>query len=117
MKTKKKSKKNSDKRELTPWEKDYNRYNRIYNGVFLLGILVIIATFCFAGWFWGFVMLAFVLWSEGWYDKGATDDCMDEYEYAYPREGFRLMFKSWPWFIGFATIAYFFCKHNMPWLF
>lgn len=116
MKTKKKSGKNSAKKKMTYWEKR-QRYNRLYDTACMIGVATIVATFWFARCFWGFVMLAFVLWSFGWYDKGAEENCVDEYEYGYPKDGFRLMFKSWPWFIGFTIIAYFFCNHSMPWLF
>ena len=98
---------------MTPWEREYRRYNRIYNLVIVLWLLAFIVVWWFAGWFWGIVCLAFGIWSSAWYENGA----MDEYEYAYPKYGFRLMFKSWPWFIVLAGIAYFLCQAYMPWLF
>lgn len=110
-------KKNSTPKEMSPWEKEYQRYHQIYNSLVLASIVAIIAAFYFIGLFWGFATLAFAFWSFGWYEDGATEDCMDEYEYAYPKDGFRRMFKSWPWFFGLATIAYFICKAGMPWLF
>ena len=102
---------------IVRWKKVYDRYQRNYTIIVLLGLAAVVAIWHYTNHFWGATALAFALWSEAWYDHGATKDCMDEYEYAYPKDGFRCMFKSWPWFIGLATIAYFICKAYMSWLF
>ncbi|MBR1648588.1 MAG: hypothetical protein IJ689_03205 [Alphaproteobacteria bacterium] len=103
-------------KEMTPFEKYYRRYQRIYNTIAVISFACVIAIWLMTGWFFGVVALLFVFWSFSWYDEGASQNCVDEYEYAYPEDGFRLMFKSWPWFVLMAGIAYFFCR-NMPWLF
>lgn len=112
---KRKTKTEKKTRELTPWEKNYRSYKHTYNAVICIGITITIAIFCFASMFWGFACLAFGLWSLAWYEDGATENCMDEYEYAYAKDGFRKMLKSWPWFAVLLLIAYFFCKKFMPW--
>ena len=81
----------------------------------IIGLAVAVVVWYFTNHFWGLTALFFVIWSEYFYAQGARD-CVDEYEYAYPEDGLRCMIKSWPWFIGLAVIAYFICKHTMPWL-
>ena len=113
-KTKKIAKK---KRYIVRWETVYNRYQRNYNLIIFLGLVAVVAVWYFTNHFWGLTTLAFGIWSWIFYDDGAQENCIDEWEYAYPQDGFLRMFKSCPWFIGFAVIAYFICKHSMPWLF
>ena len=99
------------------YEKIYNRYQRNYTVVVLLWLAVVVAVWYFTGHFYGITTLAFGIWSLAWYEDGAQENCMDEWEYAYPKDGFRRMVKSWPWFIGLGLIAFFFCNTYMPWLF
>ena len=104
----KKSKQNEPvfKKEMTPWEREYRRYNLIYGIVWWCGVVIIAAVWWLVGWKVGLLTLAFGLWSWLWYENGATDNCIDEFEYAYPKDGFRRMFKSWPWFVVLAAVAY-----------
>ena len=102
------------KKEMTPWEKEYRRYNRNYRLVVRLAMLIDIALWIFLNPFWGVAFLVFTFWNLHFYDKGSTDSCMDEYEYAYPKDGFRLMFKSWIVLIPLLIGAYFACKTLMP---
>ena len=95
----------------------YNRYQRNYTIIVLLGLAAVFAVWYFTCPFYGATTLAFGLWSWFAYDEGASENCIDEYEYAYPQDGFRRMVKSWPWFFGLALIAFFFCNAHMPWLF
>ena len=93
------------------------QYNRIYNLITILGIVIVIPVWYFTNDFWGLIALCFGIWSLLWYNEGAHRDVIDEFEYAYPKDGFRLMFKSWPWFIPVAIVAYVCCKQWMPYLF
>ncbi len=95
----------------------YNRYQRNYTIIVLLGLAAVFAVWYFTCPFYGATTLAFGLWSWFAYDEGASENCIDEYEFAYPKDGFRRMVKSWPWFFGLALIAFFFCNAYMPWLF
>ena len=97
--------------------KIYNRYQRNYAIIVILGLAVVVAVWYFTCHFYGVTLLAFGIWSLAWYEDGAQENCMDEWEYAYPKDGFRRMVKSWPWFIGLGLIAFFFCSAYMPWLF
>lgn len=99
------------------YRKNYNRYQRNYAIIFCLGIIAIVAVWYFTNPFWGATALAFGIWSLAWYEDGAHENCIDEWEYAYPEDGFRRMFNSWPWFLGFALIAYLCCNRWMPCLF
>lgn len=114
------TKKTKKTEELPPhivrWKKIYGRYERNYTIIVILGFVAVVAIWYFTNHFWGATALVFLLWSEIWYDYGAQKDCMDEWEYAYPEDGFRYMFKSWPWFIGLAVIAYLVCRFTAPWL-
>ena len=109
--------KNSTLKEMTPWEKEYRRYHRNYRLIVCLSIVTIAVIWYFAGHFWGIAALLFAIWSESFYEEGATENCMDEYQYAYPKDGFRKMFKSWPYFAIMLLIAYFICQKFMPWIF
>lgn len=110
-------KKNLPPKQISPWEKKYRRYHRNYRLIVCLSLAITATIWYFAGHFWGIVALLFVICSETSYDKGATEKCMDEYEYARFKDGFRRMLRSWPWLAILAIIAYFFCKKFMPWLF
>lgn len=103
------------------FEKIYNRYQRNYWTVVLLGLITVVAVWYFTNHFWGICTLIFGLWSWVAYDAGAQEQCIDEWEYAYPEDGFSFMIESlrdgWPWFIGLGFLAYLFCKKAMPWLF
>ena len=99
------------------FEKIYNRYQRNYWTIVLLGLITVVAVWYFTCHFYGITALAFGFWSLLAYDKGASEDCIDEYEFAYPEDGFHYMFKSWPWFFVLALLAFFFCNAYMPWLF
>ena len=109
--------KNSTLKEMPPWEKEYRHYYRNYRLIVCLSIVTIAVIWYFAGHFWGVMALLFAIWSLAFYEEGATENCIDEYEYAYPKDGFRNMRGSWPWFIGLAVIAYFICKKFMSWIF
>ena len=102
---------------MTLWEKQYRRYCLIHGVVILVGIAIMLLIYHFTNPFFGIMALAFGVWSWGWYENGAQENCVDEWEYAYPDDGFRRMVASWPWFIGLAVIAYSFCINNMPQLF
>ena len=99
------------------FQKIYNRYQRNYTVIVCIGLAVVAAIWYFTNPFWGVVALAFGIWSWGWYEDGARENCIDEWEFAYPKDGFRRMLDSWPWFICFAFVAYIWCKRWMPWLF
>ena len=99
------------------FKKIYNRYQRNYAIIVLIGLVAVSAIWYFFGHFWGGTALAFGLWSWYWYEEGAQENCMDEWEFAYPKDGFCLMRNSWPWFVCFAFVAYICCKRWMPWLF
>lgn len=102
---------------IARWKKAYDRYQRNYNLIVCFGLAAVVAIWYFTNHFFGATALAFWLWSWCWYDEGAQENCIDEWEYAYPNDGLRCMFKSWPWFAALAVIAYFICKPLMPWLF
>ena len=109
--------KKTSKKPMTQWEKNYRRYCRNYNLILLACVVLIALVWWFVNTFWGLATSAFVLWSVCWYDSGATENCIDEYEYAYAEDGLSLMFKSWPWFFVLVIPAYFFFKAVMPGLF
>ena len=115
------AKKTKKGEELPPhivrFKEIYGRYQRNYAIVVCLSIALIIAIWYFTNHFWGATALAFALWSLGWYESGAHENCIDEWEYAYPQDGFRRMLDSWKCFAILAVIAYVFCKATMPWLF
>lgn len=94
------------KKEMTQWEKDYRRYNRIYGIVWWCGVVLIALVWWLAGWKFGMAAMVFGLWSWLWYEQGSTDNCIDEFEYAYPQDGFRWMFKSWIWLAVLAAVGY-----------
>lgn len=102
---------------IVRFKKIYGRYQRNYNIIVCLCIAAVIAVFYYIAPFWGVASFAFGFWSWLWYEDGAQQNCMDEWEFAYPKDGFRRMLKSWPWYAVLATIAYFFCKATMPWCF
>ena len=99
------------------FKKIYDRYQRNYIIIVFLWLAIVVAIWYFTGWFWSITVFIFGLGSLWAYENGAQENCIDEYEFAYPKDGFRRMFKSWPWFVGIAIIAYFFCDAYMPWLF
>lgn len=103
-----------NKNEMTLWEKNYRRYKRIYKAVVTIAMLIDIALWVFLKPFWGAAFLVFAFWNIYFYEKGATDNCMDEYEYAYPKDGFRTMFKSWIVLIPLLIGVYFLCRYVMP---
>lgn len=92
------------------WRKAYIRYNRIYTLIVLVYIAVVCTVWYYFGKFYGVSALIFGLWSWYWYEDGASENCIDEYEYAYPKDGFRRMFKSWPWFVIPLYVIYQLCK-------
>ena len=99
------------------FKKVYNRYQRNYRIIVCLWIATAIAIGYFINFFWCAIAFCFGFWNWIWYEDGAKENCMDEYEFAYPKDGLRLMCKSWPWFAVIVTIAYFFVKRFMPYLF
>ena len=99
------------------FKKIYNRYRRNYRIIVCLWIVSAIAIGYFVNLFWGAMAVVFGLWSWINYEEGSQENCMDEWEYAYPEDGFRQMFKSWPWFIPVMITAYICCKLWMPYLF
>ena len=117
----KKKKPTKETEEIPPhilrFRKIYGRYQRNYTIIVCLGIAAIVAIWYFTNHFWGATTLAFGLWSWAFYEDGAQENCIDEWEYAYPKDGFRRMVNSWPWFVCFAFIAYICCNRWMPWLF
>ncbi|MBQ7633295.1 MAG: hypothetical protein IJS88_04195 [Alphaproteobacteria bacterium] len=115
--TKKKKKVEEVPEHIRSIKEIYNRYQRNYTIIVLLGLAAVIAVWYFTCHFYGITILAFGLWSWFAYEKGASEECIDEYEFVYPQDGFRRMVKSWPWFIGLDLIAFFFCDAYMPWLF
>lgn len=115
--TKKKKKTEEIPEPIQKFRKIYNRYQRNYALIVCLGLAAAIAVWYFTNHFWGATSLAFGIWSLCWYEDGAQENCIDEWEYAYPDDGFRRMFKSWPWFIGLAVVAFLICRRIMPWLF
>jgi hypothetical protein len=102
---------------IRKFRESYNRYQRNYAIIVFLCLAVVVAVWYFTNHFWGIVAFAFGYLSWIAYDEGASENCMDEYEYAYPKDGFRRMVKSWPWFFVLAILAFFFCNAYMPWLF
>ena len=115
--TKKKKKSEELPPHIQKFQKIYNRYQRNYTAIRFLGYAMVIAVWYFTNHFWGAVTLSFVIWSVSWYEDGASEECVDEWEFAYPKDGIRRMVNSWPWFACFAFIAYVCCKRWMPWLF
>ena len=102
---------------IQKFRKKYQRYQRNYRIIVCFWIAATIAIGYFTNLFWCTTAFCFGFWSLIWYDEGAQENCMEEWEYAYPQDGFRLMFKSWPWFAVISIIAYFFCKRFMPYFF
>jgi len=99
------------------FEKIYQCYQLMYSLIVCLSIIAIVGIWYFTNHFWGATALAFGLWSLAWYEDGAREKSLDEWDDSYPEDGFRRMFNSWPWFICFAFIAYICCNRWMPWLF
>ena len=102
---------------IKQFKKVYNRYRRNYHIIVCLWIAAEIAIGYFINLFWCAIAFCFGYWNWVWYEDGAQENCMDEYEFAYPKDGLRKMLKSWPWFAVIAIIAYFFCRRFMPYLF
>lgn len=98
------------KKKTTP----YRRYLNIYRLVITIAILTDIALWVFLKPFWAAAFLVFTFWNLYFYDKGARDNCVDEYEYAYPKDGFRFMLKSWIVLIPLLIGAYFIFKAHVP---
>lgn len=116
----KKPKKTKKVEEIPPhiqkFKEEYERYQRNYTIISWLWFALTAVVWYFTNHFYGATVLAFGLWSSYWYKNGARENCVDEYEYAYPEDGFRRMAKSWPWFIILDLVAFFICDACMPWL-
>lgn len=96
------------------FRKLFGRYQLNYAIVVCLWIAAVIAIGNFINFFWCAIALSFGIWSLAWYEDGAHENCIDEWDDAYPQDGFRRMFNSWPWFLCIAFIAYICCKRWMP---
>ncbi|MBQ9271335.1 MAG: hypothetical protein IJ218_03625 [Alphaproteobacteria bacterium] len=113
------------KEEIPPhirqFRKEYQRYQIIYILVVLIAIVAIAAIGYFIDPFWCIMTTIFCIWSWLCYNYGEQEQCIDEWEYAYPKQGFREMFDSWKqdgkWFAVFVFIAYLFCKETIPTMF
>ncbi|MBR1756181.1 MAG: hypothetical protein IJ738_01270 [Alphaproteobacteria bacterium] len=93
----------AEKSELTPLEKEAERYNRIFNIVSKCCLCVIAAAFLI-NWKIGVGALVFILWSWFWFDHGRFALCCDEYEvFGYPEMGMSCMIKSWVWLAVMAV--------------
>lgn len=114
----KKTKKNEVQPPLIDrFRKICGSYRLKYTIIVCLSIVAVIAIWYFISLFWGVISLLFGVWSLCWYEDGARENCVDEWEDAYPEDGLRRMFCSWPWCAALVALIYFFCKIYMPNLF